>query len=145
VLFEFATASNFHYSYLHFFSPGPCRSFHNLYLSLVYDSDNLKERCQALFSTKRTSSFLIYGDVIRVFIIGLAVSKIFRQTGDAVWADRAQMCIEQMQNWVNQGVPWNFKQKVCICMQVVASILIQDLTTHSCCVCFLATTDASRG
>ncbi|KAL3769620.1 hypothetical protein ACHAWO_011566 [Cyclotella atomus] len=74
-------------------------SFHNLYLSLVYDSDNLKERCEAFFSTKKTSSFLIYGYVIQVFISGLSASKIFRQTGDAVLADRAKMCIEQMRNW----------------------------------------------
>ncbi|KAL7503900.1 hypothetical protein ACHAXN_005761 [Cyclotella atomus] len=87
-------------------------SFHNLYLSLVYDSDSLKEQCEAFFSTKRTFSFIMYADSVRVFITGLSASKISRQTGDAVWADRSKMCIEQMQNWVNQGVPWNFKQKL---------------------------------
>jgi hypothetical protein len=61
----------------------------------------------------------MYADSVRVFITGLAASKIYRQTGDAIWADRAKMCIEQMQVWVDQGVPWNFKQKVCICIYIV--------------------------
>jgi hypothetical protein len=115
-------------NYSHLFLFGPRRAFHNLYLSLLYDSGSLKEQCEAFFCSKKKFYYIIYADCGQAFISGLAASKIYRQTGDAVWAGRAKKCIEKMQVWVDQGVPWNFKQKVCICICIA---VLHDLYTGS--------------
>jgi hypothetical protein len=86
--------------------------FHNLYLSFLYNRNNLKQCCETFIRCDKQCHFIVSADSVWVFTTGLASSTIFRQTKDTACAHRARKRIKQMQVWVEQGSPWNFKQKM---------------------------------
>lgn len=54
---------------------------------------------------------LMFSDSVQSFIAGLAAYRIFRATGDQVWADRGRTLKKMMGHWAEEGSSWNFSHK----------------------------------
>lgn len=84
-------------------------SFHNLYLSLLFDENDLKERCEEFICSQLSSCVVLYVYAVFAFIAGLASFKVYRQTKEAIWASRGREFKQKVQQWAEQGLSWNFQ------------------------------------
>eukprot|EP00804_Cyclotella_cryptica_P005299 CCRYP_015795-RD/>CCRYP_015795-RD protein AED:0.06 eAED:0.06 QI:0/1/0.8/1/0.75/0.6/5/465/1505 len=86
--------------------------FHKMFLCLVLNgSDDLKQCVVKFIEFDMPSWFLLSGRAIQSFITSLASFKIYRETGDLLWAERAKTHKERISRWKEQGSLWNFEHK----------------------------------
>ena len=85
-----------------------------MFVSLVFD--NVKEmECYAkkYFDINTSNDwYLQTGYLGHFFYLGLASFRIYRETREELWAQRAKKLIERFQSWNEQGSKWNFKHKL---------------------------------
>jgi predicted ATPase len=87
--------------------------FHNLYLSLVFNKSDLRQRCEAFLQSEIPSScFLMSSDSVQAFCVGLASFQIYRETRSHEWLMNAKKRLQDMKLWNEQGISWNFKHKL---------------------------------
>lgn len=89
-------------------------SFHNLYLSFIFDKDDLIECCEKLYDFERKNKInrVPFNDQNRVFVAGLAAFRAYRLTRNSMWLERGRNHKDELATWVNQGCIWNFQQKL---------------------------------
>ena len=114
--------------------------FNDLYLSYLFNRDDLSAHCDKLFASDMKSSSLTLRDVFHTFFPGLAayrctecylmfhslffflmsliilqylphVTIVYRQTTNPVWLERGRKCKKDMKLWTTQGSIWNFEGK----------------------------------
>eukprot|EP00956_Cyclotella_meneghiniana_P000995 scaffold1180_cov66-Cyclotella_meneghiniana.AAC.3 len=56
--------------------------------------------------------YLQAGYAAQIFYLGLASFRIYRETREELWANRAKKLRERIQYWNEQGSKWNFKHKL---------------------------------
>lgn len=89
-------------------------TLHNLYVSLILDNDDIMECCETLceFEKKIYKIHVPFNDQNRVFFVGLAAFRVYRQTRNSLWLERGRHRKDALATWVNQGCIWNFQQKL---------------------------------
>ena len=87
--------------------------FHRIFISLVYDDvEEMKHYAKKYFETTMPTWFLQSGFAAHTFYIGLASFRIYRETREELWAQRARNSRERIQSWNEQGSKWNFQHKL---------------------------------
>ena len=107
-------------------------------MSLVFSKNDLKEKCEVFLQSEiQSSCFLLFGDSVQAFCVGLAsfhVSQsvlqlnipdgalithrhcfffqIYRKTRSSVWLMNARKRLQDMKLWNEQGSSWNFNHKL---------------------------------
>ncbi|KAL7485069.1 hypothetical protein ACHAW6_010670, partial [Cyclotella cf. meneghiniana] len=87
-------------------------SFHNLYRSFMLNNDSaVKEYAEEFFQFDKSAWFMISGSIVQTFIAGLTAFQLYRESHNAIWAERGSSRKATMKLWAEQGSSWNFKQK----------------------------------
>jgi hypothetical protein len=79
----------------------------------MYTND-LKECCEKFLDLDRRISnhYLLYGEAVQCFIIGLASFQLYRETNNPLWAERGRKRKNDMKTWAKEGSSWNFEHKL---------------------------------
>jgi hypothetical protein len=86
--------------------------FHNMFLSFLFAKSDLKKCCSDYFEHESNSSVIVFSDIIRGFIAGLASFRVYRETKDIIWMRRGAKRREDLLFWATKGCKWNFDHKL---------------------------------
>lgn len=88
-------------------------TFQELYLSFLLCRGDTKECCEKFIAVSTLASgLMMFADLIKEFIVGLASFRVYRETRDVSWMERGCMCLKQCKTWAEQGSQINFGQKL---------------------------------
>eukprot|EP00804_Cyclotella_cryptica_P002686 CCRYP_009601-RA/>CCRYP_009601-RA protein AED:0.04 eAED:0.04 QI:400/1/1/1/0.8/0.66/6/302/1357 len=86
--------------------------FQRLFVSLVFNNyDDMKCSAEKFFEFRMPSWHLLTAHATHAFIGGLASFRIYRETHDPIWTQRAAECKARIRTWKDQGSMWNFENK----------------------------------
>eukprot|EP00956_Cyclotella_meneghiniana_P028252 scaffold65139_cov50-Cyclotella_meneghiniana.AAC.2 len=88
-------------------------TFYQVIVSLVFDNvDEMKCYAEKYFDITSNDWYLQSVYAGHFFCLGLASFRIYRETREELWAQRANKLRERIQSWNEHGSRWNFKHKL---------------------------------
>ncbi|KAL3804135.1 hypothetical protein HJC23_013654 [Cyclotella cryptica] len=86
--------------------------FQKLFLALILNKYyDLKRSAEKFFEVRLPTCNFLTGRVAHAFNGGLASFRIYRETGDPLWAERGRACKQSVLLWREQASLWNFEHK----------------------------------
>ena len=84
-----------------------------MHLSYLFnDDDDMKDSATKYFEvTTNPSRILMHHHSSHVFVGALVAYRMFRETGESIWAARAKKFHSMIRTWSKEGSDWNFEHK----------------------------------
>ncbi|KAL3802024.1 hypothetical protein ACHAWO_002444 [Cyclotella atomus] len=93
--------------------------FQDLYIAVMLRRENIRGICEQFIAAKSMdSSTIMFSDLVKEFIVGLASFQIYRENLQQnqqqlqLWMERGRKCLEQMNVWAEPGAMINFGHKI---------------------------------
>ncbi len=71
----------------------------------------MKRSAERFIEVQVPSWNLLAGHFVQSFLVSLASYRVYRETGDPLWAERGKEYQERIVGWKEQGSLWNFEHK----------------------------------
>lgn len=85
---------------------------HNTFVALIFNNyHDIKENGEKFTKLEYRPWLLIASDAFQAFVIGLASFRIYRETQDPLWLEKAKDFQERIFSWSEQGSSWNFEHR----------------------------------
>lgn len=78
---------------------------------MLNNDSAVKEYAEEFFQFDKSAWFMFSGSIVQTFIAGLTAFQLYRESHNAIWAERGSSRKATMKLWAEQGSSWNFKQK----------------------------------
>lgn len=90
-------------------------TFQKVFISLIFNNcDAMKEHMEKFLELNFQPWSLLAGHLIQCFVFGLISIRLFRETNNPLWAERAKTYQERIALWKDQGSKWNLEHKLCL-------------------------------
>ena len=88
------------------------RNFQEIFAALVFDKyDDMKKYGEKFKKDRLESWFLMSAYSFQAFVIGLVYYRIFRETDEPIWAEKAKEYQTKVTLWSEQGLPRTFEHR----------------------------------